>query len=87
MTFFQEFDLEIKPTHILRGQGICKLVFESVPPTDSHYFTYDQSPLDNKVYFFQNEVLCTNQNFDLWYAEIKYCLKNSTTMSHLNSTQ
>jgi hypothetical protein len=29
MTIIQEFDLEIKPTHIVWGQGLCKLVAES----------------------------------------------------------
>lgn len=29
MTFLQEYDLEIKPTKIVRGQGLCKLVVES----------------------------------------------------------
>jgi hypothetical protein len=29
MSFIQEFDLEIKPTKIVRGQGLCKLATES----------------------------------------------------------
>jgi hypothetical protein len=29
MTFIQEFDLEIKPSHIVKGQGLCRLVVES----------------------------------------------------------
>jgi hypothetical protein len=30
MTSLQEYDLEIVPTQIVRGQGLCKLVVDSV---------------------------------------------------------
>ena len=30
MTSLQEYDLEITPTQIVRGQGLCKLVVDSV---------------------------------------------------------
>jgi hypothetical protein len=35
MTTIQEYDLEFKPTTIVRSQGLCKLVEKALDPIDS----------------------------------------------------
>ena len=35
MTAIQEYDLELKPVTIVRGQGLCKLAAEAPDPIDS----------------------------------------------------
>jgi hypothetical protein len=52
MVVIQEFDLDIKPTKIVRGQGLCKLATESqdlVEPENSGW--------DNELSLWCSEVL------------------------------
>ena len=32
LTTLQEYDLEIKPTKLIKGQGLCKLAVEALDP-------------------------------------------------------
>jgi len=43
MTSLQEYDLEIKPTQIVRGQGIFKLVDDSVNLPDNDLVVPDET--------------------------------------------
>jgi hypothetical protein len=54
MTSLQEYDLEIKPTQIVRGQGICKLVVDSVnPPNDDSVLLNETLPHENQIFCAQ----------------------------------
>jgi hypothetical protein len=39
MTSLQDYDLEITPTQIVRGQGLCKLVVDSIEEHESQINT------------------------------------------------
>jgi hypothetical protein len=51
MTTLQEYDLEIKPTQIVKGQGICKLVVDSVNRPDDDDIFYQMNNFLMKMKF------------------------------------
>jgi hypothetical protein len=51
MTSLQEYDLEIKPAQIVRGQGLCKLVVDSVNPPDNELSYQMRHCLKKHKYF------------------------------------
>jgi hypothetical protein len=69
--------LEIKPSQIVKGQGLCKLVVESVNVPDKDPCS------DNEVYLIQSEVLFSPDNPNSWYSDIRFYLLNGTTPPHL----
>lgn len=77
MTTLEKYDLEIKLAQIGKGQGLCKLVVESVNILDKYIFS------DNEIYLIQSEVLCLPNNPNSWYSDIKFYLLNGTIPPHL----
>jgi hypothetical protein len=82
MIVIQEFDLEIKPANIVRGQGLCKLVAESqdsIGPGESGW--------ENELFVCSNEILFVPANNDSWYSDLSYFLYHGTCPDHLNSKE
>jgi hypothetical protein len=52
MVVIQEFDLDIKPTKIIKGQGLCKLVAEA-----QDLINAEDSDWENKLSLWCNESL------------------------------
>ena len=80
MTALQEFDLEIKPAKIVRGQGLCNLAAESasLPADDFNIF-------DAELY--ENELLVIPDNPDSWYSDLKFLLLHGHAPKHLTPTK
>jgi hypothetical protein len=78
MTSLQEYDLEIKPTQIVRGQGLCKLVVDSVNPPDNEPVLPDETLSD------ETQIFCTQTMPNSWYNDIKFYLIHGTTPQHLD---
>jgi hypothetical protein len=78
MTLLQEYDLKITPTQIVRGQGLCKLVVDSVEEQESQINTSTVNQ--------QNEtrIICTQVFSNSWYDDIKFYLKYGSTPYHLD---
>jgi len=53
MTFFKEFDLDIKLVKIVKGQGLCKLVVE-----DQDLINSEDSGWENELSLWCREYLC-----------------------------
>jgi hypothetical protein len=53
MTFLQEDDLKIIPAQIVRGQGLCKLVVESVE------VLYNEPTTPAKKFHNETQICCT----------------------------
>lgn len=64
MTSLQEYDLEIKPTKIVKGQGICKMVTDSQDPKGEGW--------DNEEYMGEDEIFCVPPLKDSWYVYLYY---------------
>ena len=79
MTTLQEYNIEIKPSTVVGGQGICKLVFESAHlsmiNTDDNI---DESFLTKKkeIYFFPPPQ-------DSWYSNIRILLETRSAPDNL----
>jgi hypothetical protein len=78
MTSLQEYDLEITPTQIVRGQGLCKLVVDSVEEKQSqiNVLTVNQHS--------QNQIYCTQVVANSWFDDIKFYLTHGSSPHHLN---
>jgi hypothetical protein len=67
----QEYDLEIKPTKIIKGQGLAKMLAES---------NEEAIEMGEKE---QINIVISELEGDEWYLDIIYYLKNLTCPSHL----
>jgi len=72
MTTLQEYDLEIKPPNIVRGQGLCKLA-ANLEGTQVR----SQKDWENDL-VVSNEFLCVPEPTFSWYNDIKYYLTHGT---------
>jgi hypothetical protein len=79
MDVIQEFDLDIKPTNIVRGQGLCKLATESQDLIES-----ENSGWDNELSLWCSEVMYIPSGKDSWYTDLSYFLHHGTFPEHLN---
>jgi hypothetical protein len=78
VTSLQEYDIEITPTQIVRGQGVCKLVADS--------FIGQQNETDMLIQdqYNQNQI-CYAQNLTSpWYDDIKFYLMHGSAPQHLD---
>jgi hypothetical protein len=73
MTTLQEYDLEIKPVKIVRGQDLCKLVVDSkyAQVSDRHGWE-NELEVSNKVLYIPEPIFS-------WYNDIKYYLTHGTS--------
>lgn len=78
MVVIQEFDLDIKPTKIVRGKGLCKLVMESQDLIDLENYGWD-----NKISLWCSEVLYIPPGKDSWYGNLSFFLHHGTCPKHL----
>jgi hypothetical protein len=78
MVVIQEFDLEIKPTRIVRGQGLCKLAAKSQDLIENRDLGWD-----NELNLWCGEVLYIPPTQDSWYADLYYFLHHGTCPEYL----
>ena len=78
VTTLQEYDLEIKPLKIVRGQGLCKLAAWSADSSESdlHFFS--------KPSLFEREFFPISTAPDSWYDDIKFFLLHGNAPEHLD---
>jgi hypothetical protein len=67
----QEYDLEIKPTKIIKGQGLAQMLTES----NQEAIQMGESE--------QVNVMISELEHDEWYSDIVYYLKNLSCPDHL----
>jgi hypothetical protein len=72
MTYLQEYDLDISPVNIVKGQGLFKLVVESTRSKNDEYELYEDENL------LEKQVCYIHFNTDSWYDEMKYYLTHGT---------
>jgi hypothetical protein len=81
VTSLQEYDIEITPAQIVRGQGLCKLV------TDSAVGQQEENDMLNPGQHYQNQICCVQNPVSPWYDDIKFCLIHGSTPRHLDPTK
>jgi hypothetical protein len=78
MTSLQEYDLEITPAQIVRGQGLCKLVADSVEEQQS------QINVSTVNQHNENQICCTQVVANSWFDDIKFYLTHGSAPRHLD---
>jgi hypothetical protein len=78
VTSLQEYDLEITLTQIVRGQGLCKLVDDSVEEQQS------QTNMLIEDRHNQSQICCVQNSTNLWYDDIKFYLTHVSALHHLD---
>jgi hypothetical protein len=78
VTSLQEYDLEITPAQIVRGQGLCKLV------VDSEAGQQEESDTPNLGQSDQSLICCAKNLVSPWYDDIRFCLEHGSALCHLD---
>jgi hypothetical protein len=78
MTSFQEYDLEIVPTQIVRGQGLCKLVSDSFEKLENQINTSIANQHN------ETQICCTQIVPNSWYDNIRFYLLHRTAPRNLD---
>jgi hypothetical protein len=73
-----EYDLDIKTTTIVKGQGLYKLEVEAQDQTD-------EGSWENEVSIYTVNVLFIPTNMESSYYELKYYLKHGYNLNHLDA--
>jgi hypothetical protein len=81
VTSLQEYDIEITPAQIVRGQGLCKLV------TDSFVGQQEENDMSNPGQHYQNLICCAQNPVSPWYDDIKFCREHASAPRHLDPTK
>lgn len=75
----QEYDSEIKPNKLVKGQGLCKLTTEELDPQE------DEEAWENEANMLESEVFYIRESTNLWYNDLKYYLRHGRIPSHLDA--
>jgi len=77
----QEYDIEITPAQIVRGQGLCKLVADSAARQE------EENDMSNPGEHYQNLICCAQNSVSPWYDDIKFYLEHGSAPHHLDPTK
>ena len=78
-TSLQEYDLDIKPSKLVKGQCLCKLMVQALDLQE------DEEGWENKANMLEREVLCILASTNPWYNDLKYHLTCGSIPSHLDA--
>ena len=77
MTSLQEYDLEITPLTVVKGQGLCKLAAKATHlPNNSSKVVIDEFLLTREIYFYPPPQ-------DSWYIDLRTLLEIGTALDYL----
>jgi len=72
MALVQEFDLDIKPTKLVKEQGLCKLPVEAQDQVNEDY------GWENEMALWCGEVSYISPRQESWYGKLTYLLHHGT---------
>jgi hypothetical protein len=78
MAVVQEFDLDIKPSKLIKGQGLCKLVAEAQDLIN------EDPRWENELALWCNEALYIPPGKESWYGKLIYLLHHGTFLENLS---
>jgi hypothetical protein len=78
MVIFQEFDMDIKPAKLFKGQGLCKLAIEAQDQVN------EDPRWDNKVALWCGKASYIYPGEESWYEKLTYLLHHGTFLEDLN---
>jgi hypothetical protein len=74
----QEFDLDIKPSKLVKGQGLCKLAAEAQDKVN------EDSGWENEMTLWCGEASYISLGLESWYGNLTYLLHHGTCPENLN---
>ena len=78
MAALQEYDLEIKPSQVIRGLGLCKLAAKLAHlPTDQNHIPFDDVLLQKEICFIPDPA-------SSWYTKIHTYLETDSAPDNLD---
>ena len=81
MAVVQEFDLDIKPSKLVNGQGLCKLAAKAQDQAN-------QDPgWDNEIALWRGEETYISSGLDSWYKDLAHLLHHGTCPKNLNTRE
>ena len=78
-TSLQEYDLEIKPSKHVKGQGLCKLMAEALDLQE------DEEGWENEADMLEREVLYILASTNSWYNDLKYYITQESNPIYLDA--
>jgi hypothetical protein len=81
MVVVQEFDLDIKPAKLVKGQWLCKLVVEAQDKEN------EDPRWENELALWCGEASYVSLGQDSWYEKLTYLLHHGTCLENLNPTE
>jgi len=82
MTVLQEYDLEIKPVHTIKGHGLCRLVAEAINVKEEEE---DLSGWEQEIEIHDVERASPTINTNSWYTDVHQYLEHGTVPSHFSA--
>ena len=78
MEVVHEFDVDMKPAKLVKGQGLCKLTAEAQDQAN-------QDPRwDNEIALWCGEATYISPGLGSWYKDLAYLLHHKTCPENLN---
>jgi hypothetical protein len=81
MVIVQEFDLDIKPTKLVKGQRLCKLATEAQDQINDGY------GWENEMELWCGEDSYISLGQESWYEKLTYLLHHGTFPENLNTRE
>jgi hypothetical protein len=78
MEVVQEFDLDIKPAKLVKGQGLCKLAVEAQDQEN------EDPRWENELALWYSEASYVYLGKNFWYGKLSYLLHHGTFTKNLN---
>jgi hypothetical protein len=78
MEVVQEFDLDIKPAKLVKGQGLCKLAVEAQDQVN------EDPGWENELELWCGEASYVSLGKESWYEKLTYLLHHGTCLENLN---
>jgi hypothetical protein len=78
MAVVQEFDLDIKPAKLVKGQGLCKLAAEAQDQVS------EDSKWENEMALWCGEISYISLGPKAWYENLTYLLHHGSCPENLN---
>jgi len=78
MTYLEEYDLEFKPIHTIKGQGICRLAIEGRDTPKQ-----DLSGWEQEIEMYNIDHTPQSTSTAPWYTYLRKFLEHGTFPSHL----
>jgi len=84
MTSLLEYDLEIKPVHMIKGHGLCRLVVELVHASENKEYL---TGWEHEIEMYDIRQATPTEDETSWHTDARQYLEHNTIPSHFSIRQ